>query len=345
MAGMSKEQRDALDHLLRNGPLDIGGDPAEQREIFTRMLTARPLPDDVSLTPGTLGDVPVLSIDIAGAAADGVLLWFHGGVYVLGSARTSAGLASDLARRASARVVSVDYRLAPEHPFPAALDDAVAVCQGLLADGTGPSRIAVVGESAGAGLAAAALVRLRDEGVPLPAAAVLFSPYADLTLSGPSMTGKADLDPAFRPEAFPPRVADYAGPADPADGFISPVFADLTGLPPLLIQAGTYEVLLDDAIRLAARAAACDVEVRLEVTPRVPHLFQAFAATLDEGDGALRSAAGFLRGQLRAPAAAEGSLTREAPGRAGAAVPGQQGSRRDQPAAPQRGWQQLGQGR
>ena len=136
---------------------------------------------------------------------------------MLGSARTSAGLASDVARRARVRVISVDYRLAPEHPYPAALDDALAAHSALLAEGTDPSRIVVVGESAGAGLAAAMLVSARAAGLPMPARGVLFSPYADLTLSGDSMTGKAAADPAFRSDAFPVRVKDYAGSADPAD--------------------------------------------------------------------------------------------------------------------------------
>ena len=294
---MSNEQRQALDTLFRNGPLDIGGDHVRQREVFLHMLTSRPLPEDVILTPGTLGGVPVLEIGIDGVEPEGTLLWFHGGFYVLGSPRTSAALASNLARRTRTRVISVDYRLAPEHPYPAALDDAITTYRALLddAEGTGPQRIAVVGESAGAGLAAAMLVRARKQNIPMPDAAVLFSPYADLTLSGASMTTKVAADPSFSPEAIAVRAKDYVGAADPADPLISPVFADLRGLPPLLIQAGSNELLLDDALRLGARAAADDVPVTIEVTPGVPHLFQAFAAMLEEGEAALRQATQFLR--------------------------------------------------
>ncbi|MFF7755932.1 alpha/beta hydrolase fold domain-containing protein [Streptomyces sp. NPDC007971] len=293
---MSKEQRDALDTLFRNGPLDVGGAPVQQREVFTRMLTSRPLPEDVVLTPGRLGEVPVLEIGIDGVTPHGTLLWFHGGFYVLGSARTSAGLASNVARRTRMRVLSVDYRLAPEYPFPAALDDALAAYRALLAktDHGNPARIAMVGESAGAGLAAALLVRARELNLPMPAAGVLFSPYADLTLSGASMTTKTAVDPSFTPDAIAVRAEDYTGAADPADPLISPVFANLRGLPPLLIQAGSNELLLDDAVRLAARAAADDVPVTLQVTPHVPHLFQAFAATLEEGEAALRQVTEFL---------------------------------------------------
>jgi epsilon-lactone hydrolase len=293
---MSQEQRDALDTLFRTGPLDIGSDHLQQRDVFTRMLTSRPLPDDVILTPGTLGGVPTLEVGIDGVTPEGTLLWFHGGFYVFGSARTSAALASNLARRTRTRVISVNYRLAPEHPYPAALEDALNAYRALLADTASrePGRIAVVGESAGAGLATALLVSAREQHLAMPSAGVLFSPYADLTLSGATMTTKAAVDPSFTPEAIAVRMKDYVGAADPADPRISPVFSDLRGLPPLLIQAGSNEVLLDDAVRLAARAATDDVPVALEVTPGVPHLFQAFAAILQEGEAALQRASEFL---------------------------------------------------
>jgi acetyl esterase/lipase len=169
---MSKKQREALDTLLRNGPLDIGGDPVQQREVFTRMLTSQPLPDDVILTPARLGGVPVLEISIDGVTAEDTLLWFHGGFYVLGSPRTSAGLASDVARRTRMNVICVDYRLAPEQPYPAALDDALAAYRALVSEpeALDPTRLAVVGESAGAGLAAALLVAAREQALPMPAA-------------------------------------------------------------------------------------------------------------------------------------------------------------------------------
>jgi epsilon-lactone hydrolase len=296
---MSKQQREALDSLFRNGPLEIGGDPVVQREVFTRMLTSRPLPEDVILTPGDLGGVPVLEIDIEGIASEGTLLWFHGGFYVLGSPRTSAALASNLARRTRMRVASVDYRLAPEYPYPAALDDALAAYRALVrTTDAEKGRTAVVGESAGAGLATAMLVAARRQGLAMPSAGVLFSPYADLTLGGASMASKTAADPSFTPEAIAVRAKDYASTADPADPLISPVFADLRGLPPLLIQAGSNELLLDDATRLAARAAADDVPVTLEVTPGVPHLFQAFAAMLEEGEAALNRVTGFLHTAL-----------------------------------------------
>jgi epsilon-lactone hydrolase len=290
---MSKEQRDALDRVSRHSPLDLSGDVKEQRAIFEKMIASIPLAADVTTTPGSLGDIPVVGVDVAGVESDDVIFYIHGGAYAIGSAAASAGLASDIVRRAGARAISVDYRLAPENPYPAAVLDTVAAYRALL-ETVPASRIALAGESAGAGLAVATLVALKMAGLPQPASAVLFSPWADLTLSGDSMQGKAAVDPALTPAGLRLRAGDYAG-HDPADPLVSPVFADLTGLPPLLIQVGSHEILLDDATRLVTRAAAADVQVTLEVTPEVPHVFQAFSAMLEEADAALNSAGAFIR--------------------------------------------------
>jgi monoterpene epsilon-lactone hydrolase len=295
---VSQQQRAALDQLLREAPLDLGGDVDEQRAIFEEMMAAIPVSADVTATPGTLGGIPVVTVDVAGTDTSSVILYLHGGAYAIGSAAESVGLASDLSRRAGTRLVSVDYRLAPEHPYPAGLEDAVAAYRGLLDGGLSPSRIAIAGESAGGGLVAATLVALKQAGLAQPTAAVLMSPWADLTLSGDSMTAKAAVDPALTPAGLRRRVADYVGGGDPAGELVSPLFADLTGLPPLLLQAGSHEILLDDATRLATRAAAADVAVRLEVTPDVPHVFQGFAAMLDEAAAALTSAGDFVRAHL-----------------------------------------------
>ena len=292
---MSQQQRQALDELLRHGPFDIGGDVVEQRAVFHEMIGSIPLPADVSTTPGQLGGIPVVTVETPGNDPDFVVLYFHGGAYALGSASDSAGLADDVSRRVGARAISVDYRLAPENPFPAAVEDAVAAYRALIEDGTPSSRIAFVGESAGGGLVAATLVALKETDLPQPSSAAVFSPWTDLTVSGDSTVSKADLDPALTPQGLRTRARDYLGETDPATPLASPIFADLTGLAPLLIQAGSHEILLDDAVRLAARAAAHDVPVQLQVWPQVPHVFQGFAALLDEAVEALDSAAAFTK--------------------------------------------------
>jgi len=214
---------------------------------------------------------------------------------VVGSLDSHDLVCRAMTAKAGCLTVSVDYRLAPEHPFPAALDDAVAAYRALLDQGVASSSIAFVGESAGGGLVAAALVALRQAALPQPSSAALFSPWADLTVSGASVTGKAALDPALTPEALRTRARDYLGERDPATPLASPIFADLTGLPPLLIQVGSHEILLDDAVRLAARAGQYDVPVELQIWPEVPHVFQSFAAILDDADHALNAAAAFIK--------------------------------------------------
>ncbi len=307
---MSQQQRAAVDHLLRNGPLDLGGDLAVQRPLFEEMLTAHPLPEDVTATPTEIGGTPVLRVETADTQDGAAVLYFHGGAYAVGSAASSAGLAVAVARHSGSPVITVEYRLAPEHPYPAALDDALAAYRGLLDSGVPAERVAVVGESAGGGLALALLVALKDTDLPQPAAAAVFSPWTDLTLSGASIEDKAAADPALTGAALRVRAADYAADTDLADPLLSPVFADLKGLPPLLVQAGSREILLDDATRLAARAATHDVAVTLQVTPDVPHVFQGFSDILEEGATALSAAGAFLRSHLPAPAAAWTSHSR-----------------------------------
>jgi monoterpene epsilon-lactone hydrolase len=297
---MSKEQQLGLDAILRQGQFDPGVDVPGLRAAFNALMAQVPVAADVLHKPATIGGVGGVEVTIQGITPENVILYFHGGVYVIGSAAASVSLVGDLARRTGARGISLDYRLAPEHPYPAAVEDAKAAYEGLLAEGIDPSQIALAGESAGGGLAVATLLALRAAGTPLPSCALLMSPYADLTLSGDSLIEKRDLDPILTPEALSLRVPDYVAGADAADPLISPIFSDLKGLPPLLIQVGSHEVLLSDALRLAARAAAADVPVTLEVTPGVPHVFQAYAALLDEAGAALDRAASFVKAQFAA---------------------------------------------
>jgi len=275
--------------------LELGRTPQEQRADFDAQFLELPVGDDVTLTPSTLGGVPALDVEVDGADGDGVILYLHGGAYVIGSARTGANLAVPLARRTGVRAISLDYRLAPENPFPAAVDDALAAYRELI--GTG-QRVVLAGDSAGGGLALATLLAARRAGVPMPAGAVLFSPWTDLTLSGASMDGRSDADPLFTRANMAESAAFYLGDADPRDELASPVLADLTGLPPLLIQVGTAEVLLDDSLRLVTRAAECEVDVSLDVLAGAPHVYQYFAAMVPEADEALDHAATFLKARL-----------------------------------------------
>ncbi len=297
---MSTEQKENLEAILRQSAFPAGIDLNEQRRQLRELISAQPLPADVTVTAAALGGIPTAEITIDGTGPRHVVLYFHGGVYVLGDAFQAAGLASQIGRRTGAKVISVDYRLAPEHPYPAAVNDALAAYEALLRNGTAPSDIAFAGESAGGGLAIATLVNARDHGLPLPAAAYVMSPYADLTLTGTTMRTKREADVLMSPEALQARVTDYTSGQDAALGLISPVFADLSGLPPLIIQAGTHEVLLDDAIRLARQAATADVEITLDITPGVPHVFQTFSPILDEAAAALDRAGHFLSAHLTA---------------------------------------------
>ena len=295
---MSTEQRETLDAILRQSAFPADSDVDEQRRLLRELLSGQPLPADVTVTEAALGGVPTAEITVDGIEPRHVVVYFHGGVYVMGDAFLAADLASQVGRRTDARVISVDYRLAPEHPYPAAVDDALAAYEALLHDGIAPSDIAFAGESAGGGLAIATLVNARNHGLPLPAAALVMSPYVDLTLAGTTMESRREVDPLLSREALQARVPDYTSGQDAALGLISPVFADLSGLPALIIQAGTHEVLLDDALRLAQQAARADVAVTLDITPHVPHVFQAYHAILDEATAALDRAGQLLSAHL-----------------------------------------------
>jgi epsilon-lactone hydrolase len=297
---VSTEQRETLDAILRQSAFPVDSDVSEQRRLLRQLLSAQPLPGDVTVTAAALGGVRTAEITVDGVEPRHVVLYFHGGVYVMGDAFLAADLASQVGRRTRAKVISVDYRLAPEHPYPAAVDDALAAYQALLGNGTAPSDIVFAGESAGGGLAIATLVNARERQLPQPAAAFVMSPYADLTLAGTTLETKRKADPLLSREALQARVADYTAGQDTSLPLISPVFADLSGLPPLIIQAGTHEVLLDDALRLAQRAATADVQVTLDITPGVPHVFQAYHQILDEAAAALDRAGQFLSAQLAA---------------------------------------------
>src|SRR3954466_12132408 len=203
---MSTEQRETLDAILRQSAFPVGSTVDEQRHLLRELLSAQPLPAEVTVTAAALGGVPTAEITVDGIEHRHVVLYFHGGVYVMGDAFLAAELASQVGRRTHAKGISVDYRLAPAHPYPAAVDDALAAYEALLHNGIVPSDIAFAGESAGGGLAIATLANARDHGLVLPAAAFVMSPYVDLTLAGATMDTKGDVDPLLSRELLEPRV-------------------------------------------------------------------------------------------------------------------------------------------
>jgi len=241
------------------------------------------------------GGVKAYRISTPHSDPDRNVLFLHGGSFIIGSSALYRHFTWRLASAARARVLSVDYRLAPEHPFPAALEDAVTAYRWLLADGADPLRIAVVGDSAGGGLGFALLLRLRDEGVPLPAAAVALSPWTDLALSGASLSLNKAADPLVGTEEVRRLVNYYLAGADPWQPYVSPLYGRPEGLPPTLIQVGSDEVLRDDAVRMAERMRAAGCRVELEIWPRMPHVWHLFAPILPEARKAIERVGEFIQ--------------------------------------------------
>lgn len=262
------------------------------REVYAGLGSMLPQREGVPVTPVDAGGVPA---EWVGATEDGpVVLHVHGGGYCIGSLDTHRAMLTHLAAAMDGRVLALDYRLAPENPHPAALDDALAGYRYLIASGIEPDRIVVAGDSAGGGLTLATLVALRDAGDPSPAAGVCLSPWADLTQSGATMATKADVDPMVRAEDLDRWADCYRGdmPADaPA---ISPIFADLRDLPPLHVEVGAREVLLDDARRIAAGASSAGVEVTLHEADEMVHVWHFFAGVVPEADDGIARVAEFV---------------------------------------------------
>jgi epsilon-lactone hydrolase len=261
----------------------------ELRAAFAPAGRLHPVPDDVLVTEVTAGGIPAHWLAAPGADTGRVLLFLHGGGYELGSLRSDGELAARLGRASGMRVLFPEYRLAPEHPFPAAIDDVLAAWRWLRADqDLGASSMAVAGDSAGGGLAVALLVALRDAGEALPAAATLMSPTVDLTSSGASMTERVDQDPFSTPALLRQLASGYLAGADPKTPLASPLFASLAGLPPLLIQVGTADLLLSDSERLAAAAADAGVDVTLEIGEGLPHVYPILLGTPEAAEATER---------------------------------------------------------
>jgi epsilon-lactone hydrolase len=293
---MSQQQLQTIVQMLRAQPaVKPDASVQEARGAFEEIASMFPVDADIKRDAVDAGGVKAEWVSVPDAEVGRAILYLHGGGYVIGSINTHRSLAARLARASKARVLVIDYRLAPEHPHPAAVDDSVAAYRWMLGQGLKPARIAVAGDSAGGGLTVATLVAIRDAKLTLPAAGACLSPWVDLEGIGGSMTTKADVDPIVQKAGIEQMAAAYLGGKDPRTPLAAPLYADLTGLPPLLIQVGTAETLLDDASRLAERARKAGVAVSYEPSEDMIHVWHLFASMLDEGRQAIDRIGEFVR--------------------------------------------------
>lgn len=271
---------------------------AVRAELVAAARAGKP-PQDVEMTPTAAGERRAVWITPQHASSDAVMLYLHGGAYIAGGIDTHAHWVAYLAKAAGLRALLVEYRLAPEHPFPAALDDAVQSYHWLLKRGISPEQIIVAGDSAGGGLTLTTLIRLRDEGAPLPAAAVCISPWTDLKATGESLRTHNRADPWLRAESIIPGAAHYHGSMPPDHPLISPLYADVHDLPPVLIHVGECEILLSDALRMAAKLRTAGNDIQLTVWSGMWHVFHAFGFAMPESRQAIMEIAQFVQHQLR----------------------------------------------
>ena len=290
---MAQSEIDAVRALLKSKPRPVGW--PERRKRLDEVGTVWPIADDVKLTAVDVNGIPGEYSIAPDSDASRVLVFFHGGGYCSGSIESHRRLVTEAGRAARMRTLGVAYRLAPEHPFPAAYDDALTAWRFLRNQGIAAAHVAIGGDSAGAGLTVALISRLRDGHEEIPACAWLVSPWTDLTMSGSTLVSKAAVDPLIHKE-YLNELADAYLPADMdrKDPRVSPLFADFGDFPPVLIQIGSNETLLDDATRLAARAGAADVAVALEIWPHMIHAWPLWNAHLEDGRRALTNAGSFV---------------------------------------------------
>ena len=303
---MPSDESKRLIELLRAqraNPPAVAPTVQQMRDNMERMNSHGP-DEDVVCTPMDADGVPCEWIAAPGGDGGPVVLYLHGGGYIMGSINTHRQLCGWIAKAAGGRVLSVDYRLGPEHPFPAAVEDAVAAYDWLLAQGVEPGSVAVAGDSAGGGLTAATLLAIRDQGKALPAAGVMISPWTDLAATGESLTSRAAIDPMIAGAAgLGGMSSGYLAGADPKTPLASPLYADLAGLPPLLIHVGTEEVLFDDSTRFDAKARAAGVDVTFEAWNGQVHVFHSFAFMVPEAREAIAKIGAFVKAHARLGAA------------------------------------------
>ena len=266
----------------------------DERLSYERIMSTLPIDDDIETERVGVNGVAAEWIWAPESDKRRVILYLHGGGYVIGSVRTHRVLLAHLARAAKARVLALDYRLAPETPFPGPIDDTVNAYQWLLSDGIEPANMAIAGDSAGGGLVVAALVALKSVGEPLPAAGVCISPWSDMEATGGSMMTNSESDPSVSKERLLKLAGIYLNGKNPQAPLASPIHADLTGLPPLLLQVGSIEVLLDDSTMLKEQAHKAGVSVQMEVWDDMPHVWHHYAPILPEARKAISKIGEFL---------------------------------------------------
>jgi epsilon-lactone hydrolase len=294
---MPQIEIDAVRALLSSKPRPVGW--PERRKRLDDVGAVWPVARDVEVTAIDVNGVPGEYSIVPGSDPSRVLMFLHGGGYCSGSIKSHRRLVTEAGRAAKMRTLAVEYRLAPEHPFPAAYDDALTAWRFLRDQGIAAAQIVIGGDSAGAGLTLALISRLLDTREEVPACAWLISPWADLTMSGSTLVSKSEVDPLIHKEYLNELAAAYlAAGTDRNDPCVSPLFADFRNFPPMLIQIGSEETLLDDAIRLAARGGAADVAVTLEIWPHMIHAWPLWNAHLEDGRRALASAGSFIRAHL-----------------------------------------------
>jgi acetyl esterase/lipase len=292
---VASQQLQMIVEALRARPDSAELSIQDQRAAFQELTSQFQPAQDVRCEPVDAGGIPAEWITTPEAGHERAIYYLHGGGYVMGSIGTHRDMISRLSRAARARALAIDYRLAPENPFPAAVEDSTSAYRWLISTGVDPARLVIAGDSAGGGLTMATLVALRDAGDPLPAAAVCLSPWVDLEGVGESMTTRAEVDPMVQRESLLQSAKAYLRDAAPRTPLAAPLYANLAGLPPLLIQVGTAETLLDDSTRLAERARAAGVEVILELWDDMIHVWQFCAAMLPEGQQAIDRIGEFVR--------------------------------------------------
>ena len=276
----------------------------ERRNFMDSWDNLHPVPGDVSVAAARVADIPVEWISRSDASDDGVLLYLHGGGYVIGSPNSHRHLVANLSAESGLQGLLVDYRLAPEHPFPAAVEDALSVYASLLTHGYEPEQVAVAGDSAGGGLVIAMMLAAKDANLPQPSAGICISPWTDLTQTADSFSNNAEVDPTVSKQSLDDFAELYIADEDIKNPYASPLFGDLTGLPPLLVQVGSIEVLLDDSTALVERAKASGVSATLEVWEEMIHVWHRYYPLLREGREANARIGEYIRGIMSESAVA-----------------------------------------